>query len=65
MTTRRKAPDRCHCGSGKLPGIMRTHGWCCGECYNDRTQCPGPERSPLWSPMDRAIYGDPAPGDDR
>ena len=32
----------CHCGSGKLPGIMRPHGWCCGECYNDRKRCQGP-----------------------
>lgn len=30
----------CHCGSGKMPGIMRIphkYGdpvrWCCGECY--------------------------------
>ena len=39
----------CHCGSGKMPGIMRPkgfghrrqNGWCCGECYNDRNRCPG------------------------
>lgn len=33
-------PKVCHCGSGKFPGIMRPHGWCCGECYNDRHVCP-------------------------
>ncbi len=39
----------CHCGSEKLPGVMRTDlpqvrgqsAWCCGVCFNDFMQCPG------------------------
>lgn len=37
-------PASCHCGSGKLPGIMRPNGWCCGECHNDFHYCPGPTK---------------------
>jgi hypothetical protein len=40
MKTRRE--QTCHCGSGKLPGVMRDYGWCCAECYNDWHHCPGP-----------------------
>lgn len=44
---RAKLPSVCHCGSGKLPGIMRLPErsgaavrWCCGDCYG-RRWCPG------------------------
>ena len=44
----------CHCGSGKLPGIMRVDlpwkrgepsQWCCATCHNDFKQCPGESMS--------------------
>ena len=41
VKAKRSIPRTCHCGSGKLPGIMREHGWCCGECFNDFRRCPG------------------------
>ena len=41
VKAKRSIPRTCHCGSGKLPGIMREHGWCCGECFNDFRRCSG------------------------
>jgi len=52
VKAKRSIPRTCHCGSGKLPGIMREHGWCCGECFNDFHRCPGAEHP------DRAVVNE-------